>query len=151
MPYKQDESVRLKFPDPKITVHYPDSEDDKRMFWITLDNYRDFQRECPYYEFKIEFTNPIEFNTYEQDEGAINGWQKYDRTNFYPLTASYNTILSVGRAFYTTRENKSTCIPEDGDKLEFKLTVLRKCSNEKKEYTFFETLELPYPLIEAEE
>ena len=141
----------VKFPEPKITVHYPESQDDKRMFWITLDNYREFQRNCPYYEFKIEFTNPVEFNTYEQDEGAINGWQKYDRTNFYPLTATYNTILSVGRAFYTTRANKATFVPKDGDKLEFKLTVLRKCSNETREYTFNETLKLPYPLIEVEE
>ena len=141
----------VKFPEPQITVHYPESKDDKRMFWITLDNYREFQRNCPYYEFKIEFTNPVEFNTYEQDEGAINGWQKYDRTNFYPLTASYNTIISVGRAFYTTRANKATCVPKDGDQIEFKLTVLRKCSNETREYTFNETLKLPYPLIEVEE
>lgn len=141
----------VKFPEPKITIHYPESQDDKRMFWITLDNYREFQRNCPYYEFKIEFTNPTEFNTYEQDEGAINGWQKYSRTNFYSLTTSYNTILSVGRAFYTTRDNKKTFVPKSGDKLEFKLTVLRKCSNETREYTFSETLKLPYPLIEVEE
>ena len=147
----QSSDKPIKFPKPEITVHYPESEVDKRMFWITLDNYRDFQRNCPYYEFKIEFTNPVQFNTYEQDEGAINGWQKYDRTNFYPLTASYNTILSVGRAFYTTRENKSTFVPKDGDNIEFKLTVLRKCSNETREYTFSETLKLPYPLIEVEE
>lgn len=140
-----------KFPEPKITVNYPKSKDDKRMFWITLDNYREFQRNCPYYEFKIEFINPAEFNIYEQDEGAINGWQKYDRANFYQLTATYNTILSVGRAFYTTRDNKATFVPKDGDKLEFKLTVLRKCSNETREYTFTETLKLPYPLIEVEE
>ena len=104
-----------------------------------------------YYEFKIEFTNPVEFNTYEQDEGAINGWQKYSRTNFYPLTLSHNTIISVGRAFYTTRANKAKFVPKEGDKLEFKLTVLRKCSNETREYTFNETLKLPYPLIEVEE
>ena len=141
----------VKFPEPQITVHYPESKDDKRMFWITLDNYREFQRNCPYYEFKIEFTNPVEFNTYEQDEGAINGWQKYDRTNFYPLTASYNTIVSVGRAFYTTRANRTKFVPKGGDNLEFKLTVLRKCSNETREYTFSEILKLPYPLIEVEE
>lgn len=143
--------VAEKFPKPEITVHYPENEDDKRMFWITLDNYREFQRNCPYYEFKIEFINPAEFNTYEQDEGAIIGWQKYDRRKFYSLTASYNTILSVSRAFYTTRANKEKCVPKDGDQIEFKLTVLRKCSNETREYTFSETLKLPYPLIEVEE
>lgn len=141
----------VKFPDPKITVHYPESEYDKRMFWITLDNYREFQRNCPYYEFQIEFTNPTQFNTYEQDEGAINGWQKYSRVNFMPLTVSYNTILSVGRAFYATREDKKMFTPKEGDELEFKLTVLRKCSNESREYTFRETLKLPYPLIDVEE
>ena len=141
----------VKFPEPEISIHYPESQDDKRMFWITLDNYRDFQRDCPYYEFKIEFLNPSEFNTYEQDEGAINGWQKYDRTNFYPLTNSYDTIVSVGRAYYTTREHKETFVPKDGDQIELKLTVLRKCSNETREYTFKETLKIPYPLIEVEE
>lgn len=143
--------VAEKFPEPQITIHYPESEDDKRMFWITLDNYRDFQRDCPYYEFKIEFVNPPEFNTYEQDEGAINGWQKYDRRNFSSLTTSYNTILSVGRAFYTTRDNKATFVPKEGNKIEFKLTVLRKCTNEIREYNFAEILKLPYPLIEVEE
>lgn len=141
----------IKFPEPQITVHYPESEADKRMFWITLDNYREFQRECPYYEFQIEFLNPTQFNTYEQDEGAINGWQTYNRVNFVPLTASYNTILSVGRAFYTTRANKQTFVPKEGDEISFKLTVLRKCSNETREYTYKETLKLPYPLIEVEE
>ena len=149
--YIKSDEENEKFPAPQITVHYPESQDDKRMFWITLDNYKDFERNCPYYEFKIEFTNPVEFNTYEQDEGAINGWQKYERTNFYPLTIGYNTILSVGRAFYTTRANKVTCVPKDGDKIEFRLTVLRKCSNETREYNFSETLKLPYPLIEVEE
>jgi len=140
-----------KFPEPKLTVHYPESENDTRMFWITLDNYREFARNCPYYEFKIEFINPTEFNTYEQDEGAINGWQKYNRVEFSPLTVSYNTIVDVGRAFYTTRANKASYIPKSGDKLEFKLIVLRKCSNETREYTFSENLKLPYPLIEVEE
>lgn len=140
----------VKFPDPQITVHYPESESDKRMFWITLDNYREFQRECPNYEFQIEFITPSQFNTYEQDEGAINGWQEYSRVHFVPLTASYNTILSVGRAFYTTRANAATFTPQDGDELEFKLTVLRKCSNETREYVLKETLKLPFSLIDME-
>lgn len=141
----------VKFPEPQITVHYPESEADKRMFWITLDNYREFNRECPYYEFQIEFLNPTQFNTYEQDEGAINGWQTYSKVNFVPLTVSYSTILSVGREFYTTRENKKTFMPKDGDELVFKLTVHRKCSDESRDYMYSETLKLPYPLIEVEE
>ncbi len=140
----------VKFPEPQITVHYPESESDKRMFWITLDNYREFQRECPNYEFQIEFITPSQFNTYEQDEGAINGWQEYSRVHFVPLTASYNTIYSVNRAFYTTRENAATFTPQDGDELEFKLTVLRKCSNETREYVLKETLKLPFSLMDVE-
>ena len=141
----------VKFPEPEITVHYPASESDKRLFWITLDNYRDFERECPNYEFKIEFVTPAEFNIFEQDEGAINGWQKYNRNKFVTLTNTGNTIVTVSRAFYTTRENAKNFTIADGDELEFKLTVHRKCSNESKEYSFSETIKLPYSLIETEE
>lgn len=141
----------VKFPEPKITVHYPESESDKRLFWITLDNYRDFERECPYYSFKIEFESPSEFNTFEQDEGAINGWQKYNRNEFVSLTNTGNTIVSVSRAFYTTRANAKKFSVSDGDELKFKLTVHRKCSNETKEYSYSETLKMPYALIETEE
>lgn len=141
----------VKFPEPEITVHYPASESDKRLFWITLDNYRDFERECPNYEFKIEFVTPAEFNTFEQDEGAINGWQKYNRNEFVTLTNTGNTIVTVSRAFYTTRENAKNFTIADGDELKFKLTVHRKCSNESKEYSFSEAIKLPYSLIETEE
>lgn len=141
----------IKFPEPKLTIHYPESEYDKRMFWITLDNYREFQRNCPYYEFKIEFTNPTQFNVFEQDEGAINGWQKCSRTDFVSITNSDKTILSVGRAFYTTRADKKTFRPKEGDTLEFKLTVHRKCSDETREYTYNDTIKLPYPLIDVED
>lgn len=141
----------VKFPEPKLTVHYPESESDKRLFWITLDNYRDFERECPYYEFKIEFESPEEFNVFEQDEGAINGWQKYNRNEFVKLTNTGNTIVTVSRAFYTTRENAKNFTIKEGDILKFKLTALRKCSNESKEYSFSEIIKLPYSLIETEE
>lgn len=141
----------VKFPEPKITVHYPESESDKRLFWITLDNYRDFERECPYYSFKIDFESPSEFNIFEQDEGAINGWQKYNRNEFVSLTNTGNTIVSVSRAFYTTRANAKKFSVSDGDELKFKFTVHRKCSNETKEYSYSETLKMPYALIETEE
>ncbi len=140
----------VKFPEPQITVHYPESESDKRLLWITLDNYSDFRRECPNYEFKIDFENPKEFNVFEQDEGAINGWQKYNRNEFVKLTDTGNTIVSVSRAFYTTRNNAKHFSIKDGDALKFKLTVLRKCSNEKKEYVFSETVKIPYSLIKTE-
>ena len=60
------------FPEPEISVNYPKSISDKRLLWIDIDNYRNFERSGDY-EFKIEFLNPVQFNTYEQDEGAING------------------------------------------------------------------------------
>ncbi len=140
----------VKFPEPKLTVHYPESESDKRLLWVTIDNYRDFERECPYYEFKIEFTSPKEFNTFEQDEGAINGWQKYNRNEFVSLTNSGNTVLTVSRAFYTTRANAKNFEIADGDEISFKLTVHRKCSNETKEYTYTEAIKMPYSLIKTE-
>ncbi len=141
----------VKFPEPKITVHYPENESDKRLFWVTLDNYRDFERECPYYSFKIDFESPSEFNTFEQDEGAINGWQKYNRNEFVSLTNSGNTVVTVSRAYYTKRANAKKFSVLDGDEIKFKLTVHRKCSNETKEYSYAEKLNMPYPLIKTEE
>lgn len=141
----------VKFPEPKITVNFPQSESDKRLLWITLDNYRDFERDCPNYEFKIEFTSPTQFNTFEQDEGAINGWQKYSRVNFTKLTNTGSTILTITRAYYATREDKKAFTPKDGDNISFKLTVLRKCSGEQREYMYNETLKMPYSLIDVGE
>lgn len=141
----------VRFPEPKITVHYPESESDKRLFWITLDNYREFRRECPYYMFKIGFESPSEFNVFEQDEGAINGWQKYNRNEFVSLTDTGNTVVTVSRAFYTTRDKAKNFSVADGDELKFKLTVHRKCSNETKEYSFAEKIKMPYSLIKMEE
>ena len=141
----------VKFPEPEIKINFPESEWDKRMFWISLENSRDFERECPNYEFKIEFLNPAQFNEFEQDEGAVLGWGAYTRNEFKGLTLMDNTISSVGRAFYSTRENMKTFKPVEGMEISFRLTVLRKCSGEEKEYTYTEKLELPYPLIEWEE
>ena len=143
--------IAEKFPDPEIKVNYPESEWDKRLFWITLENHNDFQRECPNYEYRIEFLTPTHFNEFEQNEGAILGWQKYIRGDFVGLTLSNNTIVSVGRAYYSTRANMKRFKPTEGMEISFKLTVFRKCSNEKKEYVFTEKLQLPYPLIEWEE
>ena len=140
-----------KFPEPEIKVNFPQSEWDRRMFWITLENARDFERECPNYEYKIEFISPGEFNEFEQDEGEIIGWEKYNRSEFKKLTLTDNTIVSVGRAFYSTRENMKKFKPTEGMDISYKLTVLRKCSGEQKEYTYTEKLSLPYPLIEWEE
>lgn len=139
-----------KFPDPEVKINFPESEWDKRLFWITLENSEDFDRECPNYEYKIEFLSPAEFNEFEQDEGAILGWSKYSRNEFKKLTVTNNTILSVSRAFYSTRDNMKKFKPADGMDITFKLTVLRKCSGEQREYTVKQKLEVPYPETEWE-
>lgn len=132
-----------EFPEPEISVNYPKSVTDKRLLWIDIDNYRDFERSGDY-EFKIEFVNHVQFNTYEQDEGAINGWQKYSRCNFVSASNSYKTIYSITRAFYTIRENMKTYKPNEGDEITFRLTVSNKLTQKTQEYIFTEGLKLPY-------
>lgn len=134
-----------EFPEPTISVNYPKSISDKRLLWIDIENYRDFERSGDY-EFKIEFINPMQFNIYEQDEGAINGWQKYLRCNFISATNSYKTICSITRVFYTTRENMKTYKPKAGDEITFRLTVRNKSTGETKDYIFTEELKLPYEI-----
>ena len=135
----------VEFPEPEVSVNYPKSISDKRLLWIDIDNYRDF--ECSGdYEFKVEFFNPVQFNTYEQDEGAINGWQKYSRCNFVSVSNSYKTIYSITRAFYTTRDDMKTYKPKEGDEIIFRLTVRNKATKETKMYTFTEELKLPYEI-----
>ena len=135
----------VDFPEPEISLNYPESISDKRLLWIDIDNYRDFERSGDF-EFKIEFLNPIQFNTYEQDEGAINGWQKYSRCNFVSASNSYKTIYSITRAFYTTRDDMNTYKPNDGDEITFRLTVRNKTTIATKEYIFTESLKLPYDI-----
>jgi len=134
-----------EFPEPTISVNYPKSISDKRLLWIDIDNYRDFERSGDY-EFKIEFLNPGQFNTYEQDEGAINGWQKYSRCNYVSVSNSYKNIYSITRAFYTTRDDMKTYKPKDGDEITFRLTVRNKATTETREYTFTENLKIPYEI-----
>ena len=137
----------IEFPEPQISVNYPKSISDKRLLWIDVDNFREFERSGDY-EFKIEFLNPVQFNTYEQDEGAINGWQKYSRCNYVSASNSYKTIYSITRAFYATREDVKTYTPNDGDEITFRLTVRNKATGETEEYVFTEELKLPYNIEE---
>ena len=134
-----------EFPEPEISVNYPKSISDKRLLWIDVDNYRDFVRSGDY-EFKIEFINPVQFNTYEQDEGAINGWQKYSRCNFVSASNSYKTIYSISRVFYTTRDDMKAYKPKEEDEITFRLIVRNEDTEETKEYTFTESLKLPYEI-----
>lgn len=137
--------VVTEFPELEISVNYPKSITDKRLLWIDILNFRDFERSGEY-EFKIEFLNPVQFNTYEQDEGAINGWQKYSRRNFVSASNSYKTIYSITRAFYTIREDMKTYKPSDGDEITFRLIVRNKVTRETREYIFTETLKLPFDI-----
>ena len=135
----------VNFPEPNISVNYPKSVTDKRLLWIDILNFRDFERSGDY-EFKIEFLNPMQFNTYEQDEGAINAWHKYSRCNFISATNRYKTIYAITRAFYTTGEDMKTYKPKDGDKITFGLTVRNKVTCETREYIFTESLKLTYDI-----
>ena len=134
-----------EFPEPVISVNYPKSISDKRLLWIDVDNYRDFERSGDY-EFKIEFINPVQFNIYEQDEGAISGWQKYSRCNFVSASNSYKTIYSISRVFYTTRDDMKAYKPKEEDEITFRLIVRNEDTEETKEYTFTESLKLPYEI-----
>ena len=79
------------------------------------------------------------------------GWQSYSRIHYAKIVVSSAPIFSVSRAYYATRENMKTFKPKDGDKLEFTLTVCRKCSGETREYEYTDVLKMPYPLIDMGE
>jgi len=135
----------VKFPELKITVHFPDNEYTGKLFWITLDNLRDFS-DCTNYQFKVDFVNPEEFNIVEQDEGAINGWQTIQLNQWRKITQSGASIFTVSSINYTTRKNMEIFKLYDGMPLEFVLTVKRNCSGEEKEYNYTETFKYPYPI-----
>lgn len=134
----------VAFPEPKLTVHFPDNEYTGQLLWITLDNIRDYS-DCDNYQFKIDFTTPIEFNVFDENEGAINGWQTYNLNQWTTLSISNSTIVSVSRKYYTTRANKEKLQLYEGMPLEFVLSVQRKCSGKIKEYSYSETFKFPYP------
>lgn len=134
----------VAFPEPKLTVHFPNDEYSGKLFWITVDNIRDFS-DCNNYQFKVDFTNPVEFNVFEENEGAINGWQTYNLNQWTKLSIGDPTVLSVSRKYYTTRANKEKLQFYEGMPLEFVLSVQRKCSGEIKEYSYSETFKYPYP------
>lgn len=134
----------VAFPEPKITVHFPEHEHTGKLLWITLDNLRDYS-DCENYEFKIDFENPVEFNITEQDEGAILGWQTYHVNQWRSISVPGAPILEVSRKYYTTRENKEKLNLYDGMPLEFVLSVKRKCSGEIREYQYSDTFKYPYP------
>lgn len=135
----------VAFPEPELMVHFPENEFEGKLFWVTVDNLRDYS-DCNNYEFKIDFTNPTEFNLYEENEGEILGWKSYNRNEWRSIKKSEYPIFSVSSRYYTTRENKEKLNLYEGMPLEFTLSVKRLCSGEIKEYKYTETFKYPYPV-----
>jgi hypothetical protein len=134
----------VAFPEPELTVHFPEHEFEGKLFWITVDNLRDYS-DCNNYEFKIDFITPSEFNTYDENMGAILGWQTYNNNEWRSIKKAEYPIYTVSSKYYTTRTNKEKFELYDGMPMEFKLSVKRLCSGEIKEYHYTETFKYPYP------
>ena len=131
----------VAFPEPELTVHFPENPYEGKLFWITVDNIRD----CNNYQFKIDFITPSEFNIYDENMGAILGWETHDRNQWHKIQYADDSVFSVSSRYYTTRENKTTLELKDGMTMEFTLSVKRLCSGEVKEYHYTETFKYPYP------
>ena len=134
----------VAFPEPELTVHFPENPYEGKLFWITMDNVRDYS-DCDNYQFKIDFITPSEFNIYDEDMGAILGWETHNRNQWRNAKKNGDEIFSVSAEYYTTRENKTTFELKDGMPMEFTLSVKRLCSGEVKEYHYTETFKYPYP------
>ena len=134
----------VAFPEPKLTVHFPENAYEGKLFWITVDNIRDYT-DCDNYQFKIDFITPSEFNTYDEKMGEILGWQTHERNQWHKIQYSDDSIFSVSSKYYTTQANKETLELKDGMPMEFVLSVKRLCSGEVKEYHYNETFKYPYP------
>ena len=134
----------VAFPEPKVTVNFPDSPDSGRLFWITIDSIRDYA-DCDNYQFKIEFANPVEFNTIEQRTNEIVGWETFSLNQWKKVSFPSSRVFSISSAYYTTRENMGTFKLYDGMPMEFILSVQRLCSGEIREYAFSEAFQYKYP------
>ncbi len=134
----------VAFPEPELTVHFPEHDATGKLFWITIDNVRDYS-DCDNYEFKIDFVTPSEFNIYDENMGAILGWQTHNRNQWRNAKKNGDEIFSVSSRYYTTRDNKDKLNLYEGMPMEFTLSVKRLCSGEVKEYQYTETFKYPYP------
>ena len=97
----------VAFPEPELTVHFPENPYEGKLFWITVDNIRDYS-DCDNYQFKIDFITPSEFNIYDENMGAILGWETHDRNQWHKIQYADDSVFSVSSRYYTTRENKTT-------------------------------------------
>ena len=134
-----------KFPEPELTVHFPEHDAEGKLLWITVDNLRDYS-DCNNYQFKVDFTNPSEFNTYDVDMGDILGWETHERNTFRSIKQADDSIYTVSSQYITTKENADSLKIYDGMPLEFTLTVKRMCSGEEREYHYTDTFRYLYPV-----
>lgn len=134
----------VAFPEPELTVHFPENPYEGKLFWITIDNVRDYS-DCDNYQFKIDFITPSEFNVIDINMGAILGWETHNINQWRNLKKNGDEVFSVSSRYYTTLENKETMELKDGMDMEFVLSVKRLCSGEVKEYEYKETFKYPYP------
>lgn len=134
----------VAFPEPELTVHFPENPYEGKLLWITVDNVRDYS-DCDNYQFKIDFITPSEFNVIDINMGAILGWETHNLNQWRSLKKNGDEVFSVSSRYYTTLENKETMELKDGMNMEFVLSVKRLCSGEVKEYTYTETFKYPYP------
>ena len=49
-----------------------------------MDNVRDYS-DCDNYQFKIDFITPSEFNIYDENMGAILGWETHERNQWHKI------------------------------------------------------------------
>ena len=134
-----------KFPEPELTVHFPENPYEGKLLWITIDNLRDYS-DCNNYQFKVDFSTPSEFNIYDENMGEILGWETVNRNQWRSIKQADDSIFTVSSRYYTTKENIDTFELYDGMPLEFTLTVKRMCSGEEIEYHYTETFRYPYPV-----
>lgn len=135
----------VAFPEPELTVHFPENPYEGKLFWITVDNIRDYS-DCANYEFKIDFINPSEFNVIDVNMGAILGWETHNSNQWRKIQYADDSVFSVSSQYYTTRENKEKLNLYDGMPMDFTLSVKRLCSGEVKEYHYTEVFKYPYPV-----
>ena len=93
----------VAFPEPKLTVHFPENAYEGKLFWITVDNIRDYT-DCDNYQFKIDFITLSEFNTYDVDMGAILGWETHERNQWRKVQKNGEEILMAKSKFQKFEE-----------------------------------------------
>lgn len=140
---------KTEFPEPRVSVHFRETPYDARLMWITLDNLLDYP-DIDNYEFQLEFTDPVQFNTCSVDVGETAGVEYRISNNvIWQKLQPNSTILSwIQDGNYSDRESMRTFTPYDAMPISYTLRVKRLCCGQVREYTFTDTFKLPYQLRE---